>query len=212
MIQERAAAIAADWEEHEYYSDAERWISGFWDPGTPFRTMFDKLEVETVAELACGRGRHAAQIVERVGHLYLVDVGRANIDACRRRFEGRSNVEYLVTSGDSLAGIDDGALTAVFSYDAMVHFEADTVVSYLTEISRVLKSGGRALLHYSNLGAFPTLEYGQCPHMRNFFSEAMLAHFAHRRGLRRIESRLIDWGSNPTYYGLDALTLLEKVD
>lgn len=209
--EDRAKAIAKDWEHHSYYEDAEQWIPIFWNKGTPFRTLFDMLDVRVTAELACGHGRHAAQMVDRAEKLYLADINQSNLDACSRRFEKYQSVEYILTEGDSLAAIPSSSLTALFSYDAMVHFEADTVIRYLEEIARVLVPGGRALLHYSNLYSMPAVEYGHGPHMRNYFGETLMTHFAHRRGLRRIESRTIDWGDAPIYYGLDGLTLLEKV-
>lgn len=206
----RASQIAKDWEHHHYYEQAEDWLAGFWERGSHFRNMFDKLDIRRVAELACGHGRHAAQIIEMTEIIYLVDVGKPNIDACKRRFWGRDNVRFILNDGAALAGIPDGSLTSLFSYDAMVHFEADTILSYLSEIARVLEPNGRALLHYSNFDALPATEYGHGPHMRNYFSERMMTHFAHRRGLNRVDSRLIDWGHDPSYYGLDALTLLQK--
>ncbi|MEH6414451.1 class I SAM-dependent methyltransferase [Pseudomonas sp. CGJS7] len=206
----RTNTIAADWETHSYYEEAERWTASFWNEGTAFRSFFDKLDIRRTAELACGHGRHAAQIVDRVEKLTLVDVNRSNLDACKNRFRDRKNVTYVKTDGDSLRDIPNASQTAVFSYDAMVHFEADTILLYLGEIARVLAPGGRALLHYSNLHSMPAIEYGQGPHMRSFFSETMMIHFAHRRGLKRVDSRTLDWGHEPTYHALDALTLLEK--
>jgi ubiquinone/menaquinone biosynthesis C-methylase UbiE len=209
-LNDRARAIAGDWESHTYYEEAEAWTHFFWDDDSVFRQFFDRLDLSRIAEIACGRGRHAARIVDGAGKLYLVDVVQANIQACQARFQGKHQIDYIVTPGDSLAGIPDQSLTAVFCYDAMVHFEAETMISYIAEIQRVLAPGGRALLHYSNLHWLPGLEYGQGPHMRNFFSEAMMIHFASRKGMHCLDSRTLAWGSEPTYHALDALTLLQR--
>ena len=92
----------------------------------------------------------------------------------------------------------------------MVHFEAEAIINYLGEIVRVLELGGRAVLHYSNMHWLPGAAYGDAPHMRNFFSESMMIHFAHRKGLNTIRHTTLDWGANPVFRSLDGLALLEK--
>jgi hypothetical protein len=54
-------------------AESEGWTSVFWADSTVFRRMFDKLDLAVVTELACGQGRHAARIIERAGHITLVD-------------------------------------------------------------------------------------------------------------------------------------------
>jgi ubiquinone/menaquinone biosynthesis C-methylase UbiE len=134
----------------------------------------------------------------------LVDPNAQAIEECRRRFAGRENVSFLVNSGSDLSGIPAASATAVFSYDAMVHFEPSDVIFYIGEISRVLAPGGRALLHYSNAeNNFGS--YMDDPDWRNFFSEKMMRAFAFRAKLKVIESTTFPWGNTS-----DALTLLER--
>ena len=192
-----------------YYRDAESadWLCGFWRSDSPFRLMFDALDLTNVVELACGHGRHAAQIADRVGHIALVDANPLAIDVCRKRFEGRNNISYFVNSVHDLSDLVSGADTALFSYDAMVHFEPHVMIRYIDEIARILQPGGKALLHYSNYDADPEAGPFNNRHWRNFFSERMMRAFASRAGLGISESLVIPWEGSAD---LDAITLLNK--
>ncbi|HEY4174408.1 MAG TPA: class I SAM-dependent methyltransferase [Rhodopila sp.] len=201
--------------ETPYYEQAEapEMLEVFWsEKGGPFFQQFQNLDLSSVVELACGRGRHTQQFIARAGHVTLVDINRENIEACRQRFARVSgSLSYVVNDGASLSDLRSESHTAVFSYDAMVHFEATDVIAYVYEIARVLKPGGRALLHYSNNQQFPEGSYEDCPRWRNFFSESMMRHFASRAGLRVLSSLVIPWP--PNWAGtkdLDAVTLLQK--
>ncbi|MCW8084108.1 class I SAM-dependent methyltransferase [Sabulicella glaciei] len=199
--------IAADWAESDYYDEAERFTEVFWTPSFVFRPRFEKLDLSNVIELACGRGRHAAQCIDRCGMLSLVDVNRSNIEACRRRFAGHRNVRFLVTPGNSLPDCPDGTFSALYCYDAMVHFELLDIVDYLRETRRVLQPGGRALLHVSNNMSNPGGHYHQNTHWRNFGHVDIVRHLADRLGLSVLEHEVFDWSGAPN---LDAVLLLER--
>ena len=189
-----------------YYSRAEEadWLATFWGDQAVFRRMFTALDLDNALELACGHGRHTAQIIGRTGHITLVDANVECIEACRKRFASHTNISYLVNSGADLRAVASNSMTAVFSYDAMVHFEPLDVISYIFEIARLLVPGGRSLLHYSN--AEDNFEgYESNPGWRNFFSEKMMRAFAFRAGLQVMESTVIPWGTTS-----DGVTLLLK--
>lgn len=211
VLKEFTDKIAGDWESQSYYEEAEcaEWMATFWGPRSHFLPLFEQLSRGVVLELACGHGRHAARIADRVQRLILVDVNRGNIDFCRKRLSGRSNVEYLVNDGYTLREIESGSIDSIFCYDAMVHFEFDAVQSYLEESFRCLKPGGRALFHHSNYDLNPGGDYTQNPGWRNFMSVEAFRHLASRGGFRVLESRTLKWG-NGSPKDSDAVTLLEK--
>ena len=103
-------AIKADWSAHGYYARAEEkdWLAPFWADSSPFLERFKALDLACVVEIGCGQGRHAAQFVERAGRIYLTDINETNIDACKRRYAGQSNVTCLQTGGSDVGGIPDG--------------------------------------------------------------------------------------------------------
>ncbi len=202
-------AIAGDWRETGYFRDAdsEAWLAPFWGAGSPFLAMFRQLDLTRVIELACGHGRHAERILDHAHEITLIDIVPGNIEHCRARFAGRHNIRYLVNAGDDLPGCADGAFTALYSYDAMVHFELLDVIAYLHETHRVLQPAGRALLHVSNNMQNPGGFYHQNTHWRNFGSLDVVRHLADRIGFKVLEHRVIDWSGTPA---LDGLILLER--
>lgn len=212
-VDQARADQARQWVQNRYYSDAESdgWLRPFWGAESPFLRLFRRLDLSDVVELACGYGRHATRYMADAGHVTLVDINDDSISACRSRFDGLSNVSFLVNNGFDLGALESGRYSAVLSYDAMVHFEASDVMSYIHETARLLRPGGRALLHYSNFQGRPEGTYADGPHWRSFFSEALFRHVASRAGLRVIHSELLTWPPQSGAPGLDALTLVEKV-
>lgn len=198
-----------DWVVTTYYELAEDagWISAFWAPETLFAKRFAELSRGDMIEIACGHGRHAAQIVDSAKSLLLLDINQSNIDVCKQRFGGRPNVRCAVNDGFTLGDAPDESADSVYSYDAMVHFEPDVVGSYLADIMRVLRPRGRALLHHSNYSGNPGERYTNNPHYRNYMSTALFQHFAGRAGLTILAQNVFDWAGVPK---IDALTLLER--
>lgn len=203
--------VARYWHNDPYYDRAEQadWLGTFWNRGNPirpFRDMFDGLNLRTTLELACGHGRHAAQIHTQVPALILMDVVAENVAFCRDRFAGAANLAVVQNDGCTFRPIPDNTLSAIFCYDAMVHFEYDVVLSYIADAARVLEPGGRALFHHSILSAFPGRDHRLNPGGRNFMSHELFLHAVRRNGMDVIESRVFDWDAPHT----DALTLFEK--
>jgi SAM-dependent methyltransferase len=208
-VSEYKDQIIRDWSEAPYYPLAETSLWPFWSDSQPFSRMFNTLDLADVVELACGHGRHAAYIRQYYvfGSMTLVDVNASNVAYCRDRFAGDNRIRYLVNSGSDLQALDSGIYSAAFCYDAMVHFEYDDALSYVGEFYRILRPGGRALLHHSNYDKKPGARYSDNPHWRNFMSASLFAHAAMRAGFTVVEQRLIDWGETAA---LDCATLLAK--
>ena len=207
-LRQSANLVAAPWDANLlYYDGSEEWTWLFWQEGRPFRTLFDYLDKHSVVELACGRGRHAEQIVDRCGKLTLIDVFETNLDACRARLKGHDNVVYQFGDGYDFEPLPDGGATAIFCYDAMVHFSRDLVASYLKDAARVLAPGGLALFHHSNYNSpETTVHYGHNPHGRNHMTQALFNSYAAEAKLEVIEQILMDW----ELPDLDCLSLLRK--
>lgn len=111
------------------------------------------LPAEHLLEIAPGHGRWTQFLHPHAGRMTLVDLSASCIEACRKRFAGVPHLQYAVNDGRSLAAAADRSVDLVFSFDSLVHVEADVVQGYLSEIARVLKPGGAAFLHHSNLAA-----------------------------------------------------------
>jgi glycosyltransferase involved in cell wall biosynthesis/SAM-dependent methyltransferase len=207
VLEASALGVARDWVESAYYDNAENAMDVFWGEGSPFLELFGRLDLTAVAELACGHGRHAEQIADRAESLVVMDVNEPNIDFCRKRLARFDNVEFVVNNGYDLQPLSNASLTAIYCYDAMVHFPGDVVGSYLRETSRVLRPGGLALYHHSNFDGPDEGSYSRNPHARNRMTRAEFGRLAQAAGLEVGESRILDWGGVPE---LDCLTLVRK--
>lgn len=208
-----AQAINDDWRRSNYYDDAEApgGDRSFWSDARPFERMFRTLDRRVLVELACGHGRHTAFLLRQpaysdTGRIFLLDVNKENTEFCRERFAGVRAVAVCTNSGHDFQPIGDGEATAIFCYDAMVHFEYDTVISYIKDARRILSVGGRALFHHSNYDKAPGNLYRDNPDWRNFMSKALFAHVAMRSGFTVLEQVVLDWTTPES----DCLTLLEK--
>ncbi|PAW78806.1 MAG: hypothetical protein B9S32_05335 [Verrucomicrobia bacterium Tous-C9LFEB] len=216
----RIQAIADDWKAPErnaqYYHVAEHWIEQFWGKKEIFRRYFETLNKRRLVELACGHGRHTQFILNEptyteIESLRLLDVNEQNVAICRERFAAEPRVSVFTNNGCDLQPLEDGSATALFCYDAMVHFEYDCVFAYIREAHRILAGGGRALFHHSNYDHAPGAVYSKNPHWRNFMTKNLFAHVAQLSGFIVVSQRVIPWGKDENYVpDLDCVTLLEK--
>ena len=133
-IKESVETVGEAWVESPYYDQAEQWTWMFWLPETPFRRMFDTLDLDTVIELASGHGRHTERAAVSSRRLIAMDLHQANIDFCKNRLSHCQNVECHVNNGHDYLPVQDDCVTSIFCYDAMVHFSPDLVASYLKEL------------------------------------------------------------------------------
>lgn len=177
-----------------YFEQAEKQIYVFWNTNSEFYQMFQKLDISRVIELACGHGRHVEYYFNRAEEITLVDILQKNIDICKQRFGNHEKVKFYKNNGYDLKELNSNYYTALFSYDAIVHFELIDIYSYLKDIYRVLAKGGRALIHHSNYHMDYKADFCNAPASRNFMSKECFAYLAHRAGFTILEQKVIDWG------------------
>ncbi|HXP23386.1 MAG TPA: class I SAM-dependent methyltransferase [Candidatus Sulfotelmatobacter sp.] len=206
-LEQAVESGARPWTESPFYERAEPFVHVFWNDGTVFRRLFDELELDSVLELACGHGRQSAQLVERAQKLVLMDVIEENVEFCKKRFQGQPHISFVRNNGHSFQPVQDGSLSAIVCYDSMVHFAPEVVAAYLIDAARVLRPGGKALLHHSNYSAAPGKNFGLNPHARNHMSKDLFAAYANEAGLEILESVIIPWAKEPN---LDCVSLLRR--
>jgi ubiquinone/menaquinone biosynthesis C-methylase UbiE len=206
-LAQSAAVVGAPWAESPYYDDAEKWSFIFWNDETPFRQLFNRLNLTAVLEISCGHGRHSERVARMTRGLTLLDVHDANLAYCRNRLASYPFIQYVRGDGYSLEPIEGSSMTAIFCYDSMVHFSPDIVENYLRESARVLKPGGMALFHHSNHPAPTDRHYGLNPHARNHMTKRLFAAYAQNAGLDVVDSLIISWGGLD---GLDCISLVRR--
>lgn len=213
--QDKTKRIISFWEkggpDFDYFkaADQKEWVDTFWNKDSVFYNHFQQLNIDSVLEIACGTGRHSLQVADKVRQLYLLDSSAGALEIARNKFSAYSNVTYLHNSeglGIPREMLPDESLTAVFSYDAMVHFEQECVEAYINDSFRVLKPGGMALLHHSNYDKNPKGNFSSNPGWRNFMSWQLFQQMAAAAGFHILASETISYTSENS----DRITLLKK--
>ncbi|CAG0969320.1 hypothetical protein PHYC_01155 [Phycisphaerales bacterium] len=191
-------ANAQAWTDH-----GEEWSSGFGDSHFMWHAFImpriaHHLPCERALEIACGHGRCTRFLARQCARLWAADLTREVIDACRERLASFTNIDYAQTDGKSLSMIPDNSLDFVFSWDSLVHAEADVMDAYLAELARTLRPGGFGFLHHSNLGAFRDAAGAVSVQHRHWRAESMTAprfrEACVRVGLTCLSQELIPWG------------------
>jgi len=104
----------------------------------------------TALEIGAGGGRFTALLADRARLVLAADTAPTMLALLAERFREHPNVRPLRLDGRSLAGVDDGSVDLVFTYDVFVHLSAWEIANYLAEFQRVLRPGGRAIVHHAN--------------------------------------------------------------
>jgi ubiquinone/menaquinone biosynthesis C-methylase UbiE len=105
-----------------------------------------------IVEIGPGAGRWTEPLVKRAGHVIGVDISPACVELCRRKFAEHSNAEFHVNDGSTLPSIKTGSIDAIWSFDVFVHINARETGGYVQEFHRVLRPGGRAVIHHGATG------------------------------------------------------------
>jgi SAM-dependent methyltransferase len=101
-----------------------------------------------VLEVAPGYGRWTEFMVGHSRSLVLVDLVANSIDVCRERFGSHPEVSFIANDGRSLP-VASESVDLIWSFGGFVHIDPKDVDSYLAEIRRVLRPGGRYVIHHS---------------------------------------------------------------
>lgn len=105
---------------------------------------------DCILEIGSGGGRFTEVLATKSRKLVATDTSPNMMALLRERFKDLSNLEFVLLDGNGLGSIPSQSVDAVFSYDVFNHLEQWDIFNYLMEIKRILKPGGKAILHYSN--------------------------------------------------------------
>jgi len=145
----RAIWSAWDWsqrgDEWNDTDEPERWKATLIDEVL----LANLADARAILEIGPGAGRWSAVLQAHAERLVLVDVTQRALDLSRERLADAGNVEYVLSEGGAFPGVADGCIDWVWSFDVFVHIAPLDVASYVTEIARVLRPGGTALIHHS---------------------------------------------------------------
>jgi SAM-dependent methyltransferase len=187
--------------------------SGPWDgsAGMFFATLMPRigavLPAESVLELAPGFGRCTAMLLRFCRRYRGVDLSAQCVDHCRSRFAAHPDAAFFANDGLSLAAVAGEVFDLVCSFDSLVHADLPVLEAYVPQVLRLLKPGGIAFLHHSNLAAFP--EVTEFQHRSTSVSAPLVAGIVARHGGRVLVQEMFNGGPSVAY---DCFTCFGRAD
>jgi SAM-dependent methyltransferase len=135
-----------------------------WWGGTPavwFGALLPRIHTHvptgTILEIGPGYGRWTQYLLSLCERLVAVDLAERCVEHCRARFADADHLECHRNDGRSLDMVEDGSVDFAFSFDSLVHAEADVIDDYLAQLARKLAPDGVGFFHHSNIGRYPRL-------------------------------------------------------
>jgi SAM-dependent methyltransferase len=124
----------------------------------------------TVIDLGCGHGA-LVYLAREAGYRNVtgVDLSREQVaEAQRLGIEGVVQGDLM----DTLGSLPDDSQDAVVAFDVIEHFRRDELLPFVDEVRRVLKPGGRWIIHTPNGESpfFGRIRYGDITHEQAFTS------------------------------------------
>jgi 2-polyprenyl-3-methyl-5-hydroxy-6-metoxy-1,4-benzoquinol methylase len=209
------------WDEnYEWAKQGDEWSSSWGGAqaqwvGSILPRIHALMPTGTILEIAPGFGRWTNYLRTYCDRLVVVDLSEKCIKACQQRFKADTHIDYHVNDGKSLAMIPDQSIDFVFSFDSLVHAEADVLETYLTQLATKLTPNGIGFIHHSNLGRYqPALtlieqipielraeivnkELLEPTHWRaGSMTAKLFADYCDRANLQCIGQELVNWGND----------------
>ncbi len=202
--------------EYDWSQQGEEWSAPWggseaqwWGTLMPRIHLF--VPCESILEIAPGFGRWTAFLKDFCRRMTLVDLSERCIQSCQRRFESSQHLRYFVNDGKSLAMVEDESVDFAFSFDSLVHAEAEVLETYVAQLARKLKPDGVAFIHHSN--ALRYRKYfavtTRLPRGRRFLAEkrlilndcaralnmsaALFEQYCVKAGVQCISQEIINW-------------------
>jgi SAM-dependent methyltransferase len=192
-----------------YYEDAERVMEVQWK--AIVWPEIQHFNFDVTLDFAAGHGRNSAKLEKLAKRLYVVDANPDAVQFLRRRFEGHRAVSVIQNNGIDLRDVPTGAITTLYSFDSMVHFEKRLIEAYMPEFQRVMAHGAFGFLHHSNFGRVSDdPDFKNHPAWRANADKDFLAQCCFRHRLLAVRQVTINWGGEVAIQDLDCISIIYK--
>jgi SAM-dependent methyltransferase len=216
--------------DYDWKEQGEEWSapwggseSQWW--GTILPRIHAFVPCEAILEIAPGFGRWTQFLKDLTQKMTLVDLSARCINSCQRRFASTPHLQYLVNDGKSLDKVPNQSVDFIFSFDSLVHAEADVLESYVEQCAQKLTPNGVGFIHHSNASRYG-LYFGltkRLPRGRRFLAEkriiindcaralsmssVLFEQFCAQAGLQCISQEIINWHGNAL---IDCISVFTK--
>ena len=210
-------------ENYDWSHGGDEWSESWGGPeaqwfGAIYPRIQGFLPTGTILEIAPGFGRWTQFLKDSCERLMVVDLSERCIDSCKSRFAQTQHLEYYVNDGKSLEFIPDQSIDFAFSFDSLVHAEADVIEAYLHQLARKLKPNGIGFIHHSNIGAYTDPATGELrsgllnPHWRaKSMSARAFEKYCEAANLQCTNQEIINWGTEELSDAFSVFTRKESV-
>lgn len=137
-----------------------------------------------VIEIGPGGGRWT-EVLQPICHRLLVaDISEKCLSICKERFKAYSNIEYYLIEDGLLGFVPDDSVDYIWSYDVFVHINPVDTERYMIEFNRILKPGGYAIIHHSDVYSS---EEDAKSGFRSSMDGKLFAHLVEKHGMSLVE-------------------------
>ena len=142
------------WSRYDWSMQGEEWTKDSdWRNSLVQHVLEPNIPIGSrVLEIGPGGGRWTEPIVKRAAHVTVVDLTPECIQLCKEKFGGFRNISYFVNDGKDLSFISPNSIDRLWSFDVFVHIQSPDVENYIAQISAILVTGGRGIIHHSANG------------------------------------------------------------
>jgi len=142
------ASWRKDWDEVSFFESGEQDYLRLVHP------ILQKLQFDagckSMAELGCGAGRMTRSFAEHFQSVSAVDISAEMQSRAKEYLRSFSNIQWVLSNGETLSGIESGSVDFVFSYLVLQHMPTREVVcSSIREMMRILRPGGAFLFQFN---------------------------------------------------------------
>lgn len=196
------------WDNWDWQAGGDEWTPSMeWKASLVERVLKPRVaEGSVVVEIGPGAGRWTEHLVPLAAEYTGIDLSKTCVEVCARKFAGAGNARFRTNAGNDLPGVADGSVDVIWSFDVFVHINLVDIGSYLEEFRRVLKPGGRAVIHHGTTA-------GHGGGWRSDATTAELNALIEAKGLR-VAEQFSDWedGGKRWEVGLyqDQVTVIER--
>jgi ubiquinone/menaquinone biosynthesis C-methylase UbiE len=130
----------------EFHKGGSTWGLVYAEHFTRYYCAQDLVKGKVVLDIACGSGYGTQLLAKGAKKVYGVDVSRDAVEYARKKFPAK-NVEYLTGDATKIP-LDDNSVDVVVTFETIEHIK--DYHRFLTEVKRVLKDDGLAIISTPN--------------------------------------------------------------
>jgi len=129
-----------------------------------------------------------------------------------------NNVEFVLLKHPELTHLNESSMDFVYAFDVFPHIDLHTIWKYIKEIKKVLKIGGKALIHTANIIAPQGWERfcNQTKYTAGgfYFMSPDIVHqlVEKAEGLKIIKKSSYEENSPCMYYMRDYIIVIERIE